>query len=692
MDERPDVPTARIEPVTKTIGGITFDDPYQWLHEDTDEALEWQWRQDAVAERVARSSPAFEPLWDELREQVSQAGALMFGPPRKVGGRWFRMSRSPDGSGEGIYVAGTPDAEGKLLVDTTSLKEQAEDGLARMLTWWEPSPDARFVAFAVAAGGDMLGVWRVVDVSSGELLPLEAPALAYTGGTPGWLPDGSGFLLADRTEEGNHRIRLVRVVDQAGREVPDAVFTHEQVPPTVPGLTPHVSPGGRWALAVGQPHEHIALMLGDLETGQWRRFQPDGWHAECDGVWLDDDTYVARSHHEAPRGRVVAIPTATSTDPSTWREIAPESDAVLRGVTVVEDRVVLAEIKDVSVRFRLLHLDGTPDRVLPLDGPGTSRVAFVMRRFDHSEELTLDYETFVRAGTLYHYDVGAGRLTVLGEPGEELEGIAVSQRFAVSADGTQVPFFVIHRTDLDLSEPQPTLVNGYGGFNVALLPTYLRQMAPFVRAGGVFVQANLRGGAEYGAEWHDDGRLLNKQNTFDDLFAVAESVVASGLSTPERMAMQGGSNGGLLAGVAIVQRPDLWRVVAPLVPIFDQMQPFPPDPAYNAIRAFWLQEYGDPNDPETAKVLYSYSPYHNIRDGVSYPAVFQVFGEKDLGCPPFHGRKFTARLQAATSSGRPVMLRVWKNVGHGAGDPATSSAQQAEWLAFAMRELGMEYR
>lgn len=692
MADRPDLPPARIENVTKTIGGITFEDPYDWLHDESEEALAWQWRQNAVAEQVARSWPDFEPLREELQKEMSETGTMLFGPPRKVGGRWFRMGRSRDGAGQALYVADTAEANGDLLVDTTSLAEQAGDGQVHSFAWWEPSPDGRFVAFVVATGGDMLGVWRVFDVGSGELLPLEVPALAYTGGMPGWLPDGTAFLLADRTEEGCHRIRLVAVVDEPGRKMPDAVFTHEQVPPTVPGLSPHVSPGGRWALAVGQPHEHIALMLGDLETGEWRRFQPEGWHAECDGVWLDDEAYVARSHHDAPRGRVVAIPAVTSTDPSTWREIAPESDAVLRGVTVVEDRVVLCEIKDVSVRFRLLHLDGTPDRILPLDGPGTSRVAFVIRRFERSDELTLDYETFVRAGTLYHYDVGGGRLTVLGEPGEELQGVTVSQRFAVSADGTQVPFFVIHRADLDLSAPQPALVNGYGGFNVALLPIYLRQMAPFVRAGGIFVQANLRGGAEYGAEWHDAGRLLHKQNTFDDLFAVAESVVASGLSTPERMAMMGGSNGGLLAGVAIVQRPDLWRVVAALVPIFDQLEPFPPGPEYNAIRAFWLQEYGDPNDPEMAKVLYSYSPYHNIRDGVAYPAVFQMFGEKDLSCLPFHGRKFTARLQAASSSGRPVMLRVWKDVGHGAGDPATSSAQQAEWLAFVMRELGMEYR
>jgi prolyl oligopeptidase len=683
----PSVPPARREIVTKTVGGITFDDPYAWLREDSPEALEWQWRQDAAAREVARSWEGYERLKQEILGLPSTGLEIMFGPPRKVGGRWFRMDASPEGAGQALFMSPNVNRRGIALVDTVALSRAAGDGKVRMLMWWEPSPDGAYVAFVVGVAGDMTGTWRVVETAGGRLLPLVLPALGFTGVHPGWLPDGSGFFLQDRSDEGHHRIRFIPVLHGAAAR-PDVVLSPDLVPATAPGLTPQVSPSGRWAVGVAQPHEHIAYVIGDLRTGLWRRFLPAGFRGECDGAWLDDDTYVARVH-DVPRGRVVAIPVATSTDATTWRELVPESEAVLRAATVVEQRIVLCELKDVSVRYRILHLDGTPDRIVPLEGPGSSRIALLIRRFEPSEALTLDFDTFARASTRYRYDVRRGRLTVIGKPGRSLADLTVKQRFATSKDGTQVPYFVVHRKGLDLSIPQPALVVGYGGFNVPWLPMFLGQLAPFVEAGGVYIHANLRGGAEYGPEWHDAGRLTNKQNTFDDLFAVTEDVIAAGMTRPDRLAMHGASNGGLLAGVAIVQRPDLWRVVAPCVPLFDQMEPFLSDPSQAAIAAFWLQDYGDPRDPEMAKVLYSYSPYHNIKDGTAYPAVFQMFGEKDLGCLPFHGRKFTARLQAASSSGLPILLRVWRDVGHGAADTETAASQTAEWLGFVMRELGM---
>ena len=294
-------------------------------------------------------------------------------------------------------------------------------------------------------------------------------------------------------------------------------------------------------------------------------------------------------------------------------------------------------------------------------------------------------QTFNSSTAIYHCDVASHRLTTLVAPQIRLDDINVSQRFARSLDGTRVPYFVVHRKDVTLDSPRPALITAYGGFNVSLMPTFLVHLAPFVQAGGVLIQANLRGGGEYGKHWHEAGRLACKWNVFLDLFAVAEQVIADGVTRPDRFAMMGGSNGGLLAGAAIVH-----RAVVPVVPIFDQMEPLPLDPQYDPVRSIFFEDYGDPAHPAMSKVLYSYSPYHNVRDGVAYPAVFQVFGEKDLGCMPFHGRKFTARLQAATTSGRPVLLRVWKNTGHGPGDKETALLQPTEWVGFIMRELGMQ--
>jgi prolyl oligopeptidase len=206
----------------------------------------------------------------------------------------------------------------------------------------------------------------------------------------------------------------------------------------------------------------------------------------------------------------------------------------------------------------------------------------------------------------------------------------------------------------------------------------------------VFIHANLRGGAEHGRDWYNSGRLHNKQNTFDDLFAVAEDAIAAGITSPDRLAFQGVSNGGLLAGVAIAQRPDLWRAVVPRVPLLDMMELLPGDDSTTAaIHAIHFEDYGDPTKPEDAPFRYAYSPYHNVREGIAYPAVLQEFGEKDLGCRPFHGRKFTARLQEATTSDRPILLRVWRNTGHGSLEPEVAALQHAQWLGFVMHHLGM---
>jgi len=681
-------PITRRTPVTKTVGGVTFEDPYAWLHEESEEARDWMWKQDAIAQNCAQSCESYTRLKQRLIDTPEAISALFYGHRRLVGGKWFFMDASPTGDGQALFVADGPARPGRLLFDAGAFARSAGDGRIRSFHFWEPSPDAAFLACTLFTGGDMMGVWRVIDVARRKLLPIEIPAIGFAGVIPGWLPDGNGFYLQDRSPEGHHRVRFIPI-RRGVKPKPDVVLGPDLVPPIVPGFSPQVSPRGRWAIGVSTPHEHTAYVIGDLRTGTWRRFLPEGFTGECDGAWLDDKTYVARVH-DAPRGRVVAIPVATSTDKTTWRELVPPSDAVMRAVTLVEKRIAISELKDVSVRFRLVNLDGTPDRILPFDDFGSSRIASLVRRFEKSDALVVDYETFTQATTRYHYDVGKGRLTRIGPEGKKLEGITVKQRFATSQDGARVPYFIVYRQDLDLSAPKPALVEGYGGFNVVYGPSFLRTAGPFVEAGGVYVHTCLRGGAEYGPEWHNAGRLRNKQRTFDDLFAIAEDLIAAGITKPDLLAMTGASNGGLLAGVAIAQRPDLWRVVVPDVPIFDQMEPLRTGPEHAAILSFFLQEYGDPRDPAMARVLYAYSPYHLIKDGTAYPAVFQVFGENDLGCLPFHGRKFTARLQAATTSGRPILLRVWKDTAHGTvGEKA--AAQVAEWLGFVMQELGMRY-
>ncbi|MFI7700521.1 prolyl oligopeptidase family serine peptidase [Nonomuraea sp. NPDC049480] len=501
---------------------------------------------------------------------------------------------------------------------------------------------------------------------------------------PGWLPDGSGFYLHGRTSTGEHELRFHPV--PAGSAAP-AADVLDTIPATALAVTPQVSPGGRHVVAVTVPHEHVAAAVAELPDGRWRRFAPEGFTGELHGDWLDDDTYVAIATDE-PRGRVVAIPAATSADPRTWRELIPAGPLVLRSLQIVRGLLVVATLNDVSLDVRVHRPDGTPIGTAPLP-PASASMGLTGpgRVKPRTDELVFSAGTFTTSDITYRLDVATAGLQEL-ERGDSLDGITTEQFFATSKDGTRIPYYVVAREDVDRSAPQATLVTAYGGFNIPWLPGFLAGNTPFVQAGGVYVQANLRGGSEYGRDWYDAGRLHHKQNVFDDLRAVAEDLIARGIAAPQTLAFHGRSNGGLLAGVAAVQQPDLWRVVVPEVPVLDVLEPLAEGPGAEAIRAIYAEDYGDPQDSDDAAVLFSYSPCHNVAEGVPYPAVYAIFGRHDIGCPPSAGRRFVAALQHATTSDRPLRLRVWEDVGHGSLDPRIAARQQAEWLAFVMDELG----
>ncbi len=679
-------PPTRSEPVCKTIGAVSFDDAYDWLQHETPEALEWQWQQDALTQTHLREWRDFDRLRDAISRMPDPNGALLRTPPRLHNGKWFWGAPS-ERSGRTIWVGTSPDS-GRPLLEARDLADKPEDAESTVIMWFEPSPDASYVAFAVTVRGAMEGEWRVFEVPTNRLTRLREPATAYTGGLPGWLPDSSGFYLHDRAEGGRHRIRFVPVCPATAARAP-VIFDFSDVPANVSGLTPEVSPDGRWVIALAGPHERIAYMIGDTRAGTWRRFIPHGYEGECSGAWLDAETYVARAHGgDTPRGRIVAIPAARSLDIAAWREIQPQTEAVLRAVSVQRGRIVVADLWHISARFRTLALDGSDEAIVPLEIPGSSTIAFITRRFDLSEALTFDYTTFTRPATIYRYDAERRAITPVGAVPPQIPNITITQKFARSLDGTAIPFYLIHRGDLQQDRTHPAILTAYGGFNIAFLPTYLGHYQPFLEAGGVILHANLRGGAEYGRHWHDSGRLASKWNVILDLVAVAQEAIARKVTEPSKLAMTGASNGGLLAGAAIAHRPDLFRAVVPIVPLFDQMEPLPRDEQLAPMRAIFYEDYGDPSDPIMSKVLMSYSPYHNVKSGVAYPAVLQMFGEKDMGCMPFHGRKFTAALQAASTSGHPVLLRVWKDTGHGAWGEA-GRLWTTEWLSFIMRELGM---
>ncbi|SMC67425.1 prolyl oligopeptidase family serine peptidase [Kibdelosporangium aridum] len=664
-------------PVSKTIGGVTFEDPYDWLRAETDEVRQWQERQVAAAVQAIRESPNFDAVLESLRATPSSVEGVL-SVRIAVAGRWFWLGRN--GSAQALMVAEERDGAGRVLLNAAEMTARRGDDRPTTFIYVIPSPDGKLVAFSHAAGGEPFGQYGVVDVDTGRLLDVAVPTMQGNMLRVDWLPDSTGFFVHGRTQEGKHALRFVPVTPDAV-DRPEAVFEFSDVSPTALGLTPQVSPEGRYVLGVTVPHEYVASVIGDLTTGQWRRFTPADFTEELHGAWLDDDTYLAIVT-DTPRGRVVAIPAATSVDRETWREIIPAGERVLRSLDIVDGRIVLSALKDVSLDVSVHELDGTFVGTAPLPRASASFGLVLDRVRPRSDEFIFAANTFTSADTRYRLDVGKVGLTVL-EDGRQLEDIEVTQYFATSADGTQVPYFVMAKSDVET--PRPTLVNAYGGFNIPWLPVFLGDTLPFIEAGGIYVRANLRGGSEYGRDWYESGRRQHKQNVFDDLRAVAEDLTKRGIASS--LAFHGASNGGLLAGVAAVQQPELWRAIVAQVPVLDVLEPLSGVEGADAILAVYAKDYGDPN--EDAKVLASYSPYHNVQPGVSYPAVLQVIGEHDIGCPPFQGRKFTAALRHATASDNPVLLRIWQDVGHGSLDPAIGAEMRAEILTFLMDQLGL---
>ncbi|MBE1529614.1 prolyl oligopeptidase [Sphingopyxis sp. OAS728] len=669
-------------PVQKIIGNVAFEDRFAHLREDTPESLEWQWERDRIARHAAEASPNYAPVHDRLLQLADSGG---YSVPRKRGALWFGYAS--DGDDQVLRAGAEPNGPGRTIVSKLAISK-AHGGGNVTLALMEPSPQGRFVAVAWGADGDMMGKWSVYETATGQHL-LDTPAIMYSGARPGWLPDESGFWIDGRTAEGVHELRFVPVAEGAA-ERPAVLLPEHLVAAKHSGLTLQVSPDGRRGVAVTEPHEHVALVHLDLKTLEATPFLPDGFEGECDGNWIDGETYVARVNNGIPRGRVVAIPAASSRDLASWRELVSESEGFIGWVGAVAGHLYVGDLVDVSLRVRVFDLDGTLVQTLPLENPGSSQSMLTERAVRPTDIFALTHTTFTRSSVLLIHDPDNGELRQIGEAKHQLDNAVADRRFATSRDGTRIPYFVVRQKDVDLSTSRPTLVYAYGGFNLSQLPSFPATHVPFIEAGGVFVQASLRGGGEYGKAWHDGGRLFNKQNTFDDLEAVAEALIAEGISTPDEMVFMGGSNGGLLAGVAIVQQPHLWRAVVATVPIFDMMEPLPDTPAVAGVRAIFFEDYGDPKEPDHAASIRRWSPYHNVCEGVEYPAVYQVFGEKDLGCMPFHGRKFTARLQEANAGDRPIHLRVWRDTGHGTIDPASGARWNGEWLAFAMDQIGMK--
>ncbi|HEX4744410.1 MAG TPA: prolyl oligopeptidase family serine peptidase [Candidatus Limnocylindria bacterium] len=676
----PPVPATPREDVADTYFGDTVTDPYRWLEDaQSPRVAEWTDAQNARTRAVLDALPERKAIASRLRELLSVG---LLGTPRPVAGRIFHLRREGAQAQAVLYVRDGVGGADRPLVDPNELDRS---GLLT-IDWYYPSPDGRLVAIGLSRGGTEMSTLHVRDVASGRDLGIAIPHTQRS--QVAWA--GEGFYYVAHPEPGTvppgdeHYHRRVRYHELSeappGGRADPIVFGEGRAKEDIVGV--QTSPDGRWVLLSAfrgwvtndlylldreHPERGLAVVVegeDGLSSGQLDR----------DGIWI-------RTNLGAPNYRIVH---AQFDRPREWRDVIPEGDHSIEEFDLTRDRILVHRLERATSRLALWRRDGQHEREieLPALGAVTPSVPGSGISADAESELAcFAFQSFALSPRAYALDTASGRTTPLVATAQPAlrAPVVVDQTTYRSKDGTAIPMFLVHRADVAPTGDVPTVLTGYGGFNVARVPTYTAGAILWAERGGVYALANLRGGSEFGERWHRAGMLANKQNVFDDLHAGAEHLAAVGWTRRGRVGAFGGSNGGLLMGAAITQRPDLYGAIVCTVPLLDMLRY-----QHLLIARFWIAEYGSSEDPVQYRWLRAYSPYHNVREGERYPAVLFTTAEGDSRVDPMHARKMAALLQAHPGA-ELVLLRVDRDAGHGVGKPLS---KQVDDLADIWSFLG----
>lgn len=675
-------PSSRAEAIVDTLHGVPVPDPYRWLEiGESAQVQAWVEAQNALTRAFLDSLPARRAIHDRLQELLS-IGTIS--APVARGGRYFFEKREGLQNQAVLYVRSGLAGQTRPLLDPNQLSAEGTTAL----DWWYVSRDGRRVAYGLSEDGSEMSTLRVRDADNGRELPDVIPDTR--GCSLEWTREGDGFYYTrypggeEGSEEGTYRRRVyfhALGTDPAG----DPLVFGEGLELT-DWTNVDLSPDGRHLLAtVYKSSTRSDLYVRDLLDGE--RFVPiiRGEAALFTGEIVGDTIYIT-TNWKAPKQRVLRAALCDA-GPDSWREIIPEGEDALQSATIVGRRILAEYLNDASSRLRLFDLEGHRLAEVPLPAIGT---VYGIDGVWDGQEAFFGFHSYFVPPAAYRFDLPRGtveefeRISFPFDPsGYEIERV----RFA-SKDGALIPMFVVHKRGLVRDGRNPVVLAGYGGFNVSMTPTFARNSFLWLESGGVYAVPNLRGGGEFGEGWHQAGMLGRKQSTFDDFLAAAEWLIAEGYTSPERLAIWGGSNGGLLVGAAITQRPDLFRAAVCDVPLLDMVR-------YERFRVarLWTSEYGSSSDPDQFRFLFAYSPYHHVRGGEAYPAVLFTAAESDARVDPLHARKMTARLQGATASERPVLLRQETEAGHGQGKPLGRLLEElTDSWSFVFHELRAEPR
>ncbi|MFZ0290068.1 MAG: prolyl oligopeptidase family serine peptidase, partial [Candidatus Sulfotelmatobacter sp.] len=680
------VPKAEKRPLEETLHGVKIIDNYRWLEDgQSPETQKW------VEEEMAYTRGVLDPLpgRDAIHKRLTELLGIGSISQPQIGGKYYFYTRREGMQNQPIvYVREGVEGKDRVLLDVNQL---AADGTIA-LDWYQPSENGKYLVYGTSPSGSEISTLHIIETKTGNALPdtidrTRAASIA-------WTLDNSGFYYTRYPKKGD--------VPEGQEMYNRHVFYHElgTDPETDPpifgeGRDPEDWPSvsldndGRLLLiTVQQGWTKTELFLMDLKKRTPPTRVTTGKNFIYSGSVYNGRLYIV-TNEDAPRYRVF-VAEAGDYERDNWEEIIPQTDAVLQGAAVWGGKLFTQYEQNASSQLKIFDLDGTKLHDLMLPALGT---VFGSDGKWNRDEIFYGFLSFTVPPTVYRYDLKSGATSLWAKvdaPSIDPAAYEVNQEWFHSKDGTRVPMFIVNKKGLKKDGHNPTLLTAYGGFNVSLTPSFSRTAYLWMEHGGVYAVANLRGGAEFGEDWHRAGMLDKKQNVFDDMIAAAEHLIAEKYTDTDHLAIQGGSNGGLLMGAMITQRPDLFRAVVCQVPLLDMLryQNF-------QIAKLWIPEYGSSDNPEQFKWLYAYSPYHHVKPGTEYPAILFMTADTDTRVDPMHAKKMAAEMQAEAKNGasktRPILLRIESKAGHGAGKPVTKQIEEfTDVYSFLFWQLGVK--
>jgi prolyl oligopeptidase len=664
--------------------GVQVPDPYRWLEDpDSDETKAWVEAENAVTFKYLNQIPVREKIKQRLTQLWDYE---KYGIPFKKGNRYFYFKNDGLQNQSVLYTLTSLAGEAKVLLDPNKLSEDGTVALSDIAI----SEDGNFMAYGLSTSGSDWQEWKVRDVETGEDLADDLKWIKFSGAS--WTHDGQGFFYS-RYDEPNEATKLEDVnyfqklfYHPLGTPQSEDILIYHRPDQKEWGFNGGVTEDGRYLIiSVWRGTEPKTLVFYKDLTNPDAQVVELINEFEASYSFIDNDGSIFwfRTDLDAPRGRVIAIDINNAAREN-WQEILPQADEVLEGIGVLNNQFVADYLKDAHTQIKIFDLNGNFVREVALPGLGSAS-GFDGKRYD--TETFYSFTGFTTPPTIYRYDMVSGESSIFRQPQVDFnpDDYETKQVFYCSKDGTQIPMFITHKKGIQLDGNNPTFLYGYGGFNYSLTPGFSVGQLVWMEMGGVDVVANLRGGGEYGEEWHQAGMKLQKQNVFDDFIAAAEWLIANNYTSTEKLAIAGGSNGGLLVGACMTQRPDLFGAALPAVGVLDMLRfhKF-------TIGWAWCSEYGSPEDPEEFKALYAYSPLHNLKAGIAYPATMITTADHDDRVVPAHSFKFAAALQAAHGGENPVLIRIETKAGHGAGKPTNKRIEEiADQWAFLLRSLNI---